>query len=203
MTEVVRPWRGISAADRREERRERLLVACLDVVGREGVPATTVGAICEQAGLTKRYFYESFSDRDEILAEALDGLHKSLLRDVRNALQSAAPDPLERARLTIRLLVAAMDDSRMARLYVEAPAHPRLQALREEAYVVYTQLVTDDVLAIDHADPAARLAALVFVTGTTEAVMSWLQGTVALTREDLIEKLAELGVRAHGLPISG
>lgn len=198
MTEVVRPWRGISAADRRAERRERLLTACLDVVGRGGVAETTVGAVCEQAGLTKRYFYESFGDRDAILAEVLDGLQTTLLREIRDALQTAGPDPLERCRVTIRLLVAAMDDPRMARLYVEAAAHPGLQARRQEAYDVYAQLVTDHVLGIEHPDPAIRLAALVFVTGTTQAVISWLEGTVALTRDELVENLAHLVVQSVG-----
>jgi AcrR family transcriptional regulator len=197
MTNVVRPWRGISAADRRAERRERLLAACLDVIGRDGVASTTVGAVCEQAGLTKRYFYESFSDRDAILAEVLDGLHTSLLGEIREALQTSGPDPLERARLTIRLLIAAMDDPRMARLYIEAPAHPVLQARRQEAYHVYAQLMTDDVLGIEHPDPGSRLAALVYVTGTTQAVMSWLEGAVALTREELVEELAHLGARGR------
>jgi AcrR family transcriptional regulator len=196
MTNVVRPWRGISADDRRAERRERLLTACLDVVGRDGIALTTVGAVCEEAGLTKRYFYESFSDRDAILAEVLDGLHISLLGKIRDALKTAGPDPVDRARLTIRLLVAALDDARMARLYVEAPAVPAAEARRERAYQVYAQLITDDVLGIEHPDARNRLAALVFVTGTTQAVISWLQGDVPLTREELIEELARLGATA-------
>jgi len=197
MTEVVRPWRGISAADRLEERRGRLLSACLDVVGRDGVALTTVGAVCEQAGLTKRYFYESFSDRDAILAEVLDGLHTSLLRDIPNALQTTGPDPLERAGQTIRLLVATMDDSRMARLYIEAAGVPVLQARRLAAYDVYAQLWAQDVLGIENPDAGTQLAALVFVTGTTQAVISWLEGAVPLTREQLIEQLAHVGVGVH------
>jgi len=195
---VVRPYRGVSADDRRAERRERLLSACLDVVGRDGVAATTVGAICLQAGLTKRYFYESFRDLEAILVETLEGLHHGLLDEIREALESAGPEPLERARVTIRLLVAAMDDPRMARLYTEAPAHPALQARRQAAYDVYAELVTDHVLREKHADARTRLAALVFVTGTTQAVISWLQGGVSLDREELIEELAKLGAGDRG-----
>jgi AcrR family transcriptional regulator len=194
MTEVVRPYRGVSASDRRAERRERLLAACLDVVGRDGVAATTVAAVCERAGLTKRYFYESFNDRDAILAEVLDGLHTTLLGQIREALRTAGPDPLARARVTISLLVGAMDDPRMARLYIEAPAHPALQARRQEAYHVYAELVTADVLGAERPDPQTELTALVFVSGTTQAVISWLEGAVALTREELVEALARLGV---------
>jgi hypothetical protein len=88
-----------------------------------------------------------------------------------------------------------MDDPRMARLYIEAAGVPTLQARRQEAYHVYAQLWAEDVLGIDHPDAATQVAALVFVTGTTQAVISWLEGAVPLTREELIERLAQVGVR--------
>lgn len=49
------------------------------------------------------------------------------------------PDPLERARETIRLLVAAMDDPRIGRS-VEAAGVSMLQARRGDADHVDTQL---------------------------------------------------------------
>lgn len=193
---AVRPYRGVSAADRVDERRAKLLEACLDVVGRDGVAATTVGAVCEQAGLTKRYFYESFKDRDAILGEVLEGLHTGLLSTIRDALADAGSDPVERARVTVRLLVGAMDDARMARLYVEALGDPQLQSLRQRAYEVYAELVAEEVLGVKDAVPRNHLAALVFVTGTTQAVISWLEGSIKLSRDELIEELAALGARA-------
>ncbi|MGV7904576.1 TetR family transcriptional regulator, partial [Mycobacterium kansasii] len=62
MDEVVRPWRGVSAEDRRSARRAQLLEACLDVVGDAGVEAVTADAVAQRAGLSKRYFYEAFAD---------------------------------------------------------------------------------------------------------------------------------------------
>lgn len=191
---VVRPYRGVSADERRSTRRAQLLEAGLDVVGAEGIGEASVNAICARAGLTKRYFYESFADRDALLEELLDGLHHSLLDRIREALAAAGGDARERARVTIELLVAAMDDPRMARLYVEAAGHPRLQARRQAAYDAYAELVAADVLGLPDPDADARLAALVFVTGTTQAVVTWLQGGLPHDRDGLVEALADLAV---------
>ena len=42
------------------------------LLGSEGGPALTVRAVCRAAGLTERYFYESFTDRDEFVRAVYD-----------------------------------------------------------------------------------------------------------------------------------
>ena len=193
---VVRPYRGVSAEQRRAERREQLLEACREVIGRDGVAATTVGAVCEQAALTKRYFYESFADLDAILAEVLEELFTIVRTRILAALGDAGDDPGVRARATVEQLVRTMtDDARLARLYVEAPAHPVLLVRRERAYHAYAHLWTHDVLGIDEPDAAQLLGGLLYVSGTTQAVVSWLQGAVYLGRDELVEEIASLGLR--------
>ncbi|GAA0609004.1 TetR/AcrR family transcriptional regulator [Sporichthya brevicatena] len=191
MTVTDRPYRGVSADNRRSERREQLLQACLDVVGRSGVAGTTVGAICEQAGLTKRYFYEAFADRDAILCAALDDLHVALLQRIRTAI-AHEPDARERTRLTARMLADTMDDPRLARLFVEAAALPSLHDLRRRAYDVYADLVAHEVLGLTEPSPRARLATQVLVAGATEAVSRWVEGGTGLTRDEFVEVLTEL-----------
>lgn len=194
MAEVVRPYRGVSAEDRRAERRARLLEAGLVVVGRDGLAATTTAAVCQEAGLTKRYLYESFKDLDELLEALLEGLHQRLLGEIHDALAGAGDDVRDRAACTVERLVTAMDDPRMARLYAEAAGHPRLEARREAAYEVYAELVVREVLQLRRPDARARLAGLVFVTGTTQAVVAWIEGKVDLTRDELVDELAALAV---------
>ena len=61
----VRPYRGVEAADRIAERAAPVLDAGLDLLGSRARPSElTVRAICRQAGLALRYFYESFTDKD-------------------------------------------------------------------------------------------------------------------------------------------
>lgn len=192
---VVRPYRGVSAEQRRAERREQLIEACQEVIGRDGVAATTVGAVCEQAGLTKRYFYESFDDLDGALVEVLEALLSTVRVRILGALASIGDDPRARARATISQLVEVMtEDPRRARLYVEAPGHDRLRARLEEAYDAYSELWNGDVLGIAGATPRQRVDALHHVSGTTQTVVSWLRGTVELGRDDLVAELAALGL---------
>jgi AcrR family transcriptional regulator len=62
-----RLWGGTTLTERREARRTALLEAALDLIGEAGAAAVTMRAVCRRAGLTDRYFYESFSDRDDLL----------------------------------------------------------------------------------------------------------------------------------------
>jgi AcrR family transcriptional regulator len=160
----------VSADERRTERRQRLVTACLDLVGEGGVSTVTAQAVAERAGLTRRYFYESFADRDAVLVEALDGMFSTLGGDIRTALRTAGDAPLDRARATIQLLIATMDDPRVARLYVEAPGHPALQVRREQAIRSYTRLLAEEVLGLGRDDPRTELAALILVAGGHIAV---------------------------------
>jgi AcrR family transcriptional regulator len=64
-----RRYRGSSGDERRHDRYEQLLSAGLSVIGSNGYAAASVRSICAKAGLTERYFYESFVNREALLAE--------------------------------------------------------------------------------------------------------------------------------------
>ncbi len=55
-----------------EMQRRRLLLAIGEVIGENGLEAATVGRICEQAGVSRRTFYELFPDREACLLAAFD-----------------------------------------------------------------------------------------------------------------------------------
>ena len=57
---------------RTAERRERFLEAGLNIFGNEGFHAATVRKICKEAGLTDRYFYESYSSMEALLIEVYE-----------------------------------------------------------------------------------------------------------------------------------
>src|SRR5690606_10242976 len=69
-----RPYRGRSAPSRRADRRKKLLEAGLDLLASRGWRGATMTAICANANLTERYFYESFRNRDELLVTVIDGI---------------------------------------------------------------------------------------------------------------------------------
>lgn len=64
---ALRRYGGRGGEERRAERRERLLDAGLAVFGEVGYHGATVRMICARAGLTERYFYESFANSEDLL----------------------------------------------------------------------------------------------------------------------------------------
>ncbi|HSV39980.1 MAG TPA: TetR/AcrR family transcriptional regulator, partial [Nocardioidaceae bacterium] len=146
MTEVVRPYRGVSAEDRRGQRRTQLLGAALDVVADVGVSDATTEAVCARAGLSKRYFYESFADREAILVAVLDDLFERVSAAIAELIEASADLPEDqRVRRTVEVLVRELSaDPRAARVYVEAPRHPALEQRRLRAYDDFAQLILDE-----------------------------------------------------------
>ncbi|MFL6160289.1 MAG: TetR/AcrR family transcriptional regulator [Marmoricola sp.] len=194
MTELMRPYRGVSATDRQQARRAALIEASLDIVATEGVAGITVEAVCAAARLTKRYFYESFADRDALLAATSDQMFTELWTTISTALgDSGSPDP----RAAVQALVTALtDDPRFARLYVESPSHPGLRAHREQAVRDFTGLIADSALPFE-GDPVPgtdrTLATRLIVAGTTELVTAWLAGDLDTDAVTLVETIVAVG----------
>ncbi|WP_131832982.1 TetR/AcrR family transcriptional regulator, partial [Mycobacteroides abscessus] len=67
-----RSWAGVSPAERADERRRELMAAGVRLLGLRPRPAVTVRAVCRSAGMTERYFYEHFSDRDTFVRAVYD-----------------------------------------------------------------------------------------------------------------------------------
>lgn len=76
---VVRDYGGISAVDRRAERRAKLLAAGRQIWGESGIGEVTVRGVCTAAGLIPRYFYEQFANRDALLFAVSDDVRDQLL----------------------------------------------------------------------------------------------------------------------------
>ena len=65
-------WNGLSTEERQRERRQLLIEAALDLLATEGSSGTTVRAVCAQARLNPRYFYESFDELDALVVAVYD-----------------------------------------------------------------------------------------------------------------------------------
>ncbi len=197
MSPAVRTYRGASAEERQAQRRSRLLAACLDVVGEVGVLGVTVDAVCARAGLTKRYFYEAFADRDAALEAVTDDVCSGLHASIVSALRRADGDRRARAATAVEVFAATLDaDPRIARLYAESPGHPRLLARRDAAVDLFADLVLDDVLRLAPGDrEQARTAAVLVVAGTTHVVNRWLAGGVPLERVELVDEVLRIGTK--------
>lgn len=97
-----RRYRGESLAERRAARREQLVRAGIDTFGTRGYHAVTVREVCAAAGLTERYFYESFRDREQLFSAAYEQLNATVQQRLAAAVAHAGGDPLRLARDGLR-----------------------------------------------------------------------------------------------------
>lgn len=194
----MRTYRGASAEERRSDRRARLLSGCLDVVGEAGVAGLTVEAVCARAGLTKRYFYEAFADRDAVLRAVADEVYAGLSEAIVTALRTVDGDERARAVRAVEVFTETLDGNpRVTRFYAESPGHPQLLARRDDAVDEFADLVLDEVLRLGPGDrDRLRTAAVFVVAGTTHLVTRWLAGGVPLGRLELVEEITRTGTRA-------
>lgn len=192
----TRSYRGVSAEQRRDQRREQLLEAGLDLLGTQGWRQTTMTAVCTRAGLTERYFYESFANRDELLLAVLDRIAEQI-RDV--ALRAlTVPDgaPEAKAEAAIGAFVDLLtDDPRIGRVaMLESAVAEPLRARRHELLLEFGQLIATQARALYGDDalppPQDQINGLMLTGGLAELLMAWLTGELPLSRQDLIDTVA-------------
>src|SRR3979409_1941918 len=115
--ELVRPYNGIAAHERVAVRRHRLREAGLQCYGPDGYAATGVKDVSRQAGLTHRYFYESFEDSEALFLAVFDSVMAELLEGSANAIMAAEPDLEAQLRASVTaFLTAFANDPRRARI---------------------------------------------------------------------------------------
>lgn len=191
----TRPYRGIKPDDRRAERRARLLDAGLSILGSEHRPgAVTVRGVCRQSGVSARYFYESFSDRDDFVGAVYDRVIADLAATTQAAV-TAAP-PREQARAGMANIVRSIaGDARVGRLLFSAElADSVVVRKREESTTLLAMLLVQHVgqaLRVPE-DEHTRATAHFTVGGVGQAVSAWLSGRIAMTPDELIDHLASL-----------
>ncbi|WP_433664771.1 TetR/AcrR family transcriptional regulator [Nocardia sp. CA-128927] len=202
MSTVVRPFRGVSAEQRLAQRRADLLEAGLDEIAEVGVAQLRMSSVCERAGLTQRYFYEHFRNRDELL----DALHETMISDLITrtiaAVEAEPLDMLVRARVAVATFLDFFaEEPRRARLYTEAATLPTLAARKADGIQRYAEQAARQVCAVyGETDPQTQvritLAALVVVHGNSAVTLAWHNGEIDMGRDEYVDLLARIFVDA-------
>ena len=89
---VGRRYSGMCSADRVLERYARLIEAGIDVFGTQGYASAKIKTLCQRAGLSERYFYESFESREDLLSTVYDHLATAMLDALKSAFKAPAKD---------------------------------------------------------------------------------------------------------------
>ncbi|MBO0680177.1 TetR/AcrR family transcriptional regulator [Mycolicibacterium sp. S2-37] len=172
-------WTGVPLRDRQALRRDELIAAGVKLLGSPGGPALTVRAVCREAGLTERYFYESFNDRDEFVRAVYD----DVCRRAMSALLHAQT-PREAVEGFVALMV---DDPARGRVLLLAPAsEPVLTRSGAEWMPDFIDLVQHKLTRIT--DPAMQAMVATGLIGSLTALFTaYLEGRLSATREQFID----------------
>jgi len=115
----TRSYRGLSQEERRAGRRERLITAAIAVYGERGYHQATVKAVCEAAGLTERYFYESFANSEALLIASFDAVTFAVMGEITGAAKDAGRARTARSRAMLHAYFAALQrEPQSARVFL-------------------------------------------------------------------------------------
>ena len=114
-----RRYRGSSTEERRAQRREQLIRAAVQVYGERGYRNASVKAVCEAAGLTERYFYESFANSEALLVASFNSVTRFLLDEIEQVGIEAGGDGVARVRAMLGAYYEALKrDPPSARVFL-------------------------------------------------------------------------------------
>lgn len=180
-----RRYAGADADLRRERRRAELIASGLELFGTEGFRAVSVKKVCDHAGLTQRYFYESFADRSALLAGVYEDCVAFARSAVLNAAGStggsqgsgvAADDVPAVARAALGAFIGALaENPRRARvMLVEVVGVDQdLERLRLTAIHGWADLILMLARGEERSGRAERLASIALVGAVTQLLVDW------------------------------
>lgn len=196
--DAPRLYRGLSVAERSALRRERLLEAGLELFGTQGYAGSSIRAISAAASLNSRYFYESFSSREDLLYH----VYQAAVRDIAQAIVEAtarAQTVEEQARVGLRaswdILTA---DRRKARVIVleVVGVSERLESVRRQNRHAFADILVRNAMALAGEDVRLRvnplLTARALIGAAMELLVDWIHGDVDASPQEIVEHLTTM-----------
>ncbi|AFM19161.1 transcriptional regulator [Mycolicibacterium chubuense NBB4] len=177
-------WSGVPLQDRQARRRDELITAGIGLLGSPGGPSLTVRAVCRAAGLTERYFYESFTDRDDYVGAVYD--------EVCTAAMSTLMDSASMRDAVERFVALMIDDPARGRVLLLAPeAEPVLARSGARWMPNFIELLQRNLTRIT--DPTSQAMVATGLIGALTALFTaYLDGRLTASREQFIDHCAEL-----------
>ena len=192
---MTMPFKGVSANDRRTDRRNRLMQAAFEIAGTEGAGALGVGRVCLAAGLTKRYFYESFASLTDLQSAVVDHAIAAMSERV-DPFRPMRPG--EPPQAWLRAFVEALvDDECLARVLLAETHGGALSPFRHQ--IIDVAIAGMAPRGSDpQADLRGRVVAYAQIGTLSELCLAWHGGQLAVERAELVDVLADLFLRIDG-----
>lgn len=176
---VSRTYAGQTADGRTAERRARLIAVGMEAVGTQGVSALGMRAVCRAAGLSQKFFYESFTDTDELL----HAVYQAALAHLEEAVTPAATrgDLHAVFESAARLMET---DPRVCRiLLVEPIADARLRGYVRETIPSIAKAALGDLFTGSPDDPVVRMRFSALFGAMISLFIEWTEGSLGTDRD--------------------
>lgn len=186
---MSRPYRGRHAEARCADRRQRLVQAGIQLVGTQGVSAVSMRAVCREAQLSQKFFYESFTDTDQLL----QAVYRTTLDQARNTIDDAAADCADlAARTRARVDAAARlarEDRRVCRILLMEPiADVRLRHFVRDITAKAFRPTTED----PEAGPRLRMQYATVFGALISLFIEWSEGNLGADRAAFVDYVTDM-----------
>ncbi|MDO9355789.1 MAG: TetR family transcriptional regulator [Solirubrobacteraceae bacterium] len=188
-----RRYGGRTAEERRNERRDQLIEAGLEVFGTVGFAGTSIRAILRESGLAERYFYENFASLELLLVAVHAHVNDAVLKAVRAATNEAGADVEARARAGVRAFIETITtDPRWVRIKLQeigGSAGEEVQKLRLAAQEAFAEVLIaygpNEATLAKGLQPHALARAV--ISAIESLVDAWATGQLPVTLDSLID----------------
>jgi AcrR family transcriptional regulator len=203
--------RGRTAEERRQDRREALLAAGLDLFGTKGYAATSVEEVCRHAYVTTRNFYAEFANREALLVAVGERIAGDVYLAAADVGDEFPEGPDQFRRLTrayvANLVRAVTSDPRVARIaFVEfVGVSSDHEATRRQSRRAYAVALADGLAPVLRgwglAERLRQPFILAMVGGIDELIADWvLHPDARTTVDELVDTITEFALTVLGQP---
>lgn len=190
-----RTYGGESPEQRIARRRSRFIETGRVLFSQTGYRKTTMRTLCAEAGLTDRYFYESFATIEDLLVAVYEELMQEMQGRIVTALQAAGPDRDAASLIDIGLdaFFRQVEDTAAARvIWLEVlGVSPRVDQVYNDGIRGFAEfiLVLSRTMAPQWPvqDEIARVVAMGLIGAASEAAKDWLMRGYQQPREHLVQ----------------
>jgi AcrR family transcriptional regulator len=195
---TARSYGGLALEDRVAARRARFIEAGIELFGTQGFRGATVRGICAAAGLTDRYFYESFPTLEALLAEVYLTLTRGFAarlteESIRSEAWSGDAAAIERqTTAAYELWFDTVRDPRFARIVLVEVlgVSEAIDTLYEESARAMAELTIAPLTATQPALKLSRarreLMGRALVGAGLQVAKMWMTGGYKLPRRDVV-----------------
>jgi AcrR family transcriptional regulator len=172
MNEPGRVYGGRSEAERRADRRGRLLAAGLELFGTEGWAGASIERLCAEAGVATRSFYEEFASRDLLLLAVYEDVFRGVIEAVLPTVTAGPPEERIRRGLTGYVEHLTADPRRARVVHREIRLAGTLERQRQRMLVRFADLIATQARL--PRDDRSRILGLALAGAVSEVLVDWV-----------------------------